>query len=84
MLSNSLDLYSKAAAYINKYGTTQVAQSGYEQVHPNYTILNKEYASILKHSPKFGLNPSDLSKLLSTLPEKEKEDPLSYLRTNFA
>lgn len=74
MLANSIDLYATCSAWCNENGHTQASQSGYEQVHPKYTIMNKEYASITKHSLKFGLNPMDLKKLLESAPPKEEEE----------
>ena len=41
-------------------------------VRPEYNIMKNEYAQILKHSGKFGLNPSDRDKLFSKALEKDK------------
>lgn len=76
MLANSFDLYAKMAKDCNgKKGVAQVTQSKYSQVRAEYTVMRNEYQNILKHSPKFGLNPSDREKLtrLAKQPEEEEE-----------
>lgn len=62
MLANSLDLYQRAADNINKVGGKykQESKTGWEQTTADYAVLNKEYQNILKHAPKFGINPKDL------------------------
>lgn len=64
MLANSLDLYSRCAKECNKDGATQKPKGGgWDQVNPAYTIMKNEYQNILKHAPKFGLNPTDALKV---------------------
>lgn len=77
MLANSLALYFDAARTCNETGTSiTIGKQGYQQVSPDYLVMKTEYANILKHSPKFGLNPADLSRLFkdTTLP-KPKPQP---------
>jgi hypothetical protein len=45
----------------------------YQQIRPEYTVMKNEYANILKHSPKFGLNPGDRARLFKGLDKKEKK-----------
>src|SRR6478609_9564529 len=67
MLANSFYLYAKCAKDINENGvsmTFQTEKGGtYEQIRPEYTVMKTEYANILKHSAKFGLNQADRDKL---------------------
>lgn len=66
MLANSLSLYFDAAKTCNETGTSiKIGKQGYQQVSPDYLVMKTEYANILKHSPKFGLNPADLSRLFT-------------------
>ena len=64
MLANSFALYRENAIMCNRpEGATQeVGENGYLQVSVHYTIMKNEYLNILKHAPKFGLNPADLKK----------------------
>src|SRR5688572_21011740 len=71
MLANSLDLYYKYAQHCNEEGITQTFESGASQVSPEYTAMKTEYQNILKHSPKFGLNPADLSRLFKEKPQNQ-------------
>jgi hypothetical protein len=47
----------------------------YQQIRPEYTVMKNEYANIMKHSPKFGLNPGDRARLFKGLDKKEKKKP---------
>lgn len=62
MLANSLDLHERAATEINKVGGKykQESRTGWDQTTSDYAVLNKEYQNIMKHAPKFGINPKDL------------------------
>lgn len=63
MLANSFDLHAKAAKVCNEDGVSQnPKEGGWAQVRPEYTVMKNEYANILKHSGKFGLNPADRAK----------------------
>lgn len=56
----------------------EVKEGGmYMQVRPEYTVMNKEYQNILKHSPKFGLNPGDREKIFKGLKEEKGRRKLS-------
>lgn len=75
MLANSFDKYSKNAAYCRDHGDTQKpSDGGWDQVRPQYTVMKNEYQNILKHSPKFGLNPADFDKIFkgSNKPKKKE------------
>ena len=83
MLSNSLDLYARAALDIKNNGYDQDnKRSGGKVMTPAYNIMKIEYSNILKHSPKFGLNPTDMAKLAENLPKpKDEADLLKDLMT---
>lgn len=78
MLANSFALYSDAATYCMKNGTSfefQTEKGGtYKQIRPEYTVMKNEYQNILKHGAKFGLNPGDRDKIFKGLKDsKEKK-----------
>jgi hypothetical protein len=84
MLANSFAMYDECARYCNDYGISMSfagkekegkAEAGiYQQIRPEYTVMKNEYANILKHSPKFGLNPMDFEKIFkgSNKPKKKQ------------
>jgi hypothetical protein len=37
--------------------------------------MRNEYNNILKHAPKYGLNPGDREKIFGGLKKKKKKDP---------
>ena len=74
MLANSFDMYADAAKKCKEGGTTQVTKTGYSQVRAEYTVMKTEYQNVLKHSGKFGLNPSDAKKMLDKLPNAKSEE----------
>lgn len=58
VLANSIDLYFRAAQICNAKGVSQKPKKGgWDQVRPEYTVMKTEYNNILKHAPKFALNP---------------------------
>lgn len=75
MLANSFDLYFQAAEFVQKHGVKQtfVNDKGikYSQVCPEYSVMKTEYANVLKHSGKFGLNPADRKKIFSKVQKKK-------------
>jgi phage terminase small subunit len=74
MLANSFALYAESARFCNEEGVAMPAgDSGYEQIRPQYTVMKNEYANILKHSAKFGLNPGDRAKFFKGLEEDKKK-----------
>lgn len=84
MLANSFDMYAKAAAVCHEKGISVKFKKGedkeggvYEQIRPEYTVMKTEYSNILKHGPKFGLNPaareSIFKKLMAEQGEKKKK-----------
>jgi len=79
MLSNSFDLYERAAQKCNSI--SEGGAQGYEgEVKPgaqgplavHYQVMKYEYANILKHSPKFGLTPGDREKIFSGMKKVKK------------
>ena len=46
----------------------------YQQIRPEYTVMKNEYQNILKHSPKFGLNPADRKKIFNIVKEVKQDD----------
>jgi phage terminase small subunit len=73
ILANSFDLYATNAKICNESGHTQhPKEGGWDQVRPEYTIMKFEYANILKHSGKFGLNPADREKIFSSIKPAKK------------
>lgn len=73
MLANSFDMYAESARICNSKGVSQKTKTGYSQVRAEYTVMKNEYQNILKHSPKFGLNPQDRQKLLKDIKQPEKK-----------
>lgn len=72
MLANSFDLYSTCAIYCKENGIyIKVGNNDYRQVSPEYTVMKNEFSNILKHSPKFGINPTDRQKLEAFSKKKE-------------
>lgn len=82
MLADSLATYFDAAEYCSENGTVfnMPTKTGvYPMLRPEYQVKKTEYANILKHGPKFGLNPSDFAKLAALKPEKSGKDELKTL-----
>jgi len=76
MLANSFDLYATAAKYCSEHGTkmTILTERGtYFQINPEYTVMRGEYANVLKHSGKFGLNPADRERIFKSLANAKPE-----------
>lgn len=70
MLANAFDMYSEAAKYCTEHGakmTIQTERGTYYQICPEYTVMKSEYANILKHGGKFGLNPADRERIFKSL-----------------
>jgi phage terminase small subunit len=82
MLANSFSLYADSAKICNESGVSMSFMNDkggkYEQIRPEYTVMKNEYANILKHSAKFGLNPGDRMKIFKGVKEKKK-DPAAGL-----
>ena len=75
MLANSFDVWQKNAKIVRDEGAVVVIQTKtgpYPLQNPAHSIMTKEYANILKHSAKFGLNPGDREKIFKGLEIKEK------------
>ena len=75
MLANSFDLYSQNANYCKANGTCYMmpTKTGeYPMIRPEYNVMKNEYAQILKHSSKFGLNPGDRAKIFNMKNKGEK------------
>ena len=80
MLANSLDLYHRVADNIAKGRSSykQKTQTGWEQTTADYNVLTKEYTNIMKHAPKFGLNPKDMMTKIEK--ENNAEERITKLR----
>mgnify|MGYP001791443661 CR=1 FL=1 len=63
MLANAFDVFATNAALGNKKGFFNEFKNGTVQVNAYHTICKDNYSVIMKHSPKFGLNPSDREKI---------------------
>lgn len=74
MLANEYDLYFSNAEFCQREGYTfrTGSNNGYSQVRPEFTIMKNSYQNILKHSPKFGMNPADRAKLFGMKQESKK------------
>lgn len=73
-LSNSIALYGKAAEDVNENEYFIQFKTGHQQKSVSYQVMEKEYNNIIKHGPKFGMNPTDLKKL--TGGKEKPKDPL--------
>jgi P27 family predicted phage terminase small subunit len=74
VLSQAFSLYRKAAKIINDVGPTQQPEKGgWDQVSPWYTVLKNEYQNILKHSPKFLINPEARQRIFKGKLDKKKK-----------
>lgn len=67
MLANSFEVYGRVAKMCNEEGFS----NSHDQIRAEYTVMKSEYANILKHSSKFGLNPGDRAKFFKNI---ESED----------
>jgi phage terminase small subunit len=74
MLANEYDLYFSNMEFCQKNGYSFVTGSnnGYSQIRPEFTVMKNAYQNILKHSPKFGMNPADRAKFFSNFGESKK------------
>lgn len=75
MLANSFDVFEKMAQYCNDKGyiTPVTGKNGtFDQAAPEYGIMKQQYDIIMKHGPKFGLNPGDREKIFSGMKKKKK------------
>lgn len=76
MLANSYDAFERAASYCNVNGFSkqiEAKQGSFGQIIPEYTVMRNEYSNILKHSPKFGMNPGDREKIFGGMKAKKKK-----------
>ena len=79
MLANSFDVYATAALDVNENGYKQLNErTGGYSLSPAAQVMKTEYTNIKNHSPKFGINPVDMRKILADDSPKS-EDPLSKL-----
>ena len=69
MLANSFDVYARAAKVCNEDGFA----NSHDQIRPEYSVMKTEYANILKHSAKFGLNHHDRDKILKNVKDDKKK-----------
>jgi phage terminase small subunit len=74
MLAQTFQMYKDAVDEGNRVGFVNVFENGTIQINGYQTIMDKAYATILKHSPKFGLNATDRAKIASNVkPVKTKK-----------
>lgn len=77
MLANSFDKYIRNAKYCRDNGDCYMMETKtgeYPMIRPEYNVMKNEYAQIIKHSGKFGLNPGDREKIFKKMGEgKEKK-----------
>ena len=76
MLANSFDVFEIMAEKCNKggYVVPVTGKNGtFDQAVPEYTIMKQQYDTILKHGPKFGLNPGDREKIFSGMKKAKKK-----------
>ena len=83
MLANSFDLYAVNALFCKEKGSTQKPlDGGWDQVRPQYTVMKNEYANVLKHSAKFGMNPGDREKIFKNFQAKKPRKMFNLLSKN--
>lgn len=78
MLVNSFVNYETMANFCTEHGYTEevTGKNGtFKMVRPEYSIMRNEYANVLKHSGKYGMNPSDRLKCFGKLKKAAKKDP---------
>ena len=77
VLSNSFDCYESAAERVNKLrmAEDEKAFGSSGRLSTDYQVMKNEYANILKHGPKYGLNPGDRHKIFGGMKQKKKPDP---------
>jgi phage terminase small subunit len=80
MLANSIDLYEDAADRINKLRASGDPEPYGESGKPSvdFIVMRTEYEKVMKHSPKYGINPADRMKM-GGMKTKKKADPNSGL-----
>lgn len=77
MLANCFDLYEEAAERVKKLmeiGDDKTFGTG-GRLSTDYQVMEKEYNKILKHAPKYGLNPGDRHKIFGGMKKKKKVKP---------
>lgn len=75
VLAHNFDQFSVAAAWVTRNGSVHempTKTGTYPMVHPQFLVMEKCQNHILKHSPRFGINPADRVKLGLKEPEKKK------------
>lgn len=83
-LAHNYDLYMQMAVLCRDEGVTQKPKNGgWDQVRPEYTVMQKSYAYIMKHSAKFGMNPGDRAKIFDIKKVESEKDPLEELNHPF-
>lgn len=77
MLANAFDLFEIMSKKCNDNGyiaPVSGKNGTFDQVVPEYGIMKQQYDIILKHSPKFGLNPGDREKIFNGMAKKKKKE----------
>jgi hypothetical protein len=77
MLANSIDLYEDAAMRINTLRNAESAHPYGADGKPtvDFIVMRTEYEKVMKHSPKYGINPGDRAKIFGGMKTKKKKDP---------
>lgn len=75
MLANAFDLFEIMSKKCNENGyiaPVSGKNGTFDQVVPEYGIMKQQYDIIMKHAPKFGLNPGDREKIFAGMKKKKK------------
>ena len=68
ILVSAYCLWEQLREEVRKRGTTQVANSGYEQSAPWFTNMNKQHELIIKHSAALGFYKKEIK------PKKDEDE----------
>ena len=81
MLANSFDLYEAASERVRllRDAGDEKAFGSSGRLSTDYQVMEKEYSKILKHAPKYGLNPGDRHKIFGGMKKKKRSNPNSGL-----
>lgn len=83
MLADAFANYFDAMEYCAKNGNVYEMQTKtgvYPMIDPNYTVKNKEYQNVLKHAPKFGINPADFDKFKGLKPDDKPKGTDRFMK----
>jgi P27 family predicted phage terminase small subunit len=77
LLCNELVRYLEADKEVRENGTTQVCQSGYEQVTPAVTTRTGALKQVIGLLARFGLTPADRTRVAAIKGKDNKPNPLA-------